>query len=216
MICKGLTCIVHAGIYQGITNVVLPKFSIEAFCSTVQKYKITFVFVVPPMVLLLAKHECVIKYDLSSVRMMNSGAAPLTRALVEANFKRTGTKVKQGYGLSETSPTTHTQMWSDWDRHVGSVGRLVPNMEAKYMAPSNEDASGGEPAEKAAGEVGELYLRGPNIFLGYWKKPAETRDCLSEDGWFRTGDVGYQDKEGNFFITDRVSYIVSVSFQRFF
>lgn len=200
----GLTCILHAGLYQGIHTIVLPKFSIEAFCSLVQKHKISFVFVVPPMVLLLAKHECVTRYDLSSIRMMNSGAAPLTRELVEANHKRTGTKVKQGYGLSETSPTTHTQLWDDWDTRIGSVGKLVPNMEAKYMTPSNENLSE-EPAEKATGEVGELYVKGPNTFLGYWKKPAETRDCLSEDGWFRTGDVGYQDNEGNFFITDRVS-----------
>lgn len=155
------------------------------------------------MVLLLAKHECVSKYDLSSIRMMNSGAAPLTKELVEANFKRTSTKVKQGYGLSETSPTTHSQLWGDWDTKTGSVGKLMPNMQAKYMTPSSE-TSDGDPVEKAAGEVGELYLKGPNVFLGYWKKPAETRDCLSEDGWFRTGDVGYQDKEGDFFITDRV------------
>ncbi|KAL9616469.1 MAG: hypothetical protein Q9160_008664 [Pyrenula sp. 1 TL-2023] len=203
----GLTCILHASVYQGMYTVILPKFSIEAFCSLVQKHRITFVFVVPPMVLLLAKHECVSKYDLSSIRMMNSGAAPLTKELVEANFKRTSTKVKQGYGLSETSPTTHSQLWGDWDTKIGSVGKLMPNMQAKYMTPSSE-TSDGEPVEKAAGEAGELYLKGPNVFLGYWKKPAETRDCLSEDGWFRTGDVGYQDKEGNFFITDRVKELI--------
>ncbi|KAL9113739.1 MAG: hypothetical protein Q9227_002184 [Pyrenula ochraceoflavens] len=203
----GLTCIIHGGIWSGTHTVILPKFSIEAFCATIQNFKITFVFIVPPMAILLSKHESIPNYDLSSIRMMNSGAAPLTREVVETCYKRTGVKVKQGYGLSETSPTSHTQQWDEWDRIIGSVGKLHPNMQAKYMTPSNE-ASTGEPQEKAVGEIGELYMKGPNIFLGYWKKPAETRDCLSEDGWFRTGDVGYQDKDGNFFITDRVKELI--------
>lgn len=88
----------------------MPKFEIERFCSLVQSHKITFVYVVPPVVLLLGKHPIIDKYDLSSLRMLNSGAAPLTQELVEAVYARLKVPIKQGYGLSETSPTTHTQV----------------------------------------------------------------------------------------------------------
>lgn len=101
---------IHQNLYYGLTIVVMSKFDIEAFCSLIQKHRITFVYVVPPVVLLLAKHPVVDRYDLSSVRMMASGAAPLTRELVEAVYKRINIPVKQGYGLSETSPSTHTQV----------------------------------------------------------------------------------------------------------
>ena len=183
----------------------MQKFDIERWCAHVQNYRITFSYVVPPVVLLLGKHPVVDKYDLSSLRMMNSGAAPLTQELVEAVYVRIKVGIKQGYGLSETSPTTHTQAWEDWRSTVGSVGKLLPNMEAKYMTMPED---GSEPQEVKVGEVGELYMRGPNIFLGYHNNPSATSDCLSPDGWFRTGDVGYQDKDGNFYITDRVKELI--------
>lgn len=183
----------------------MAKFELEKWCQHVQNYKITFSYVVPPVVLLLGKHPIVEKYDLSTIRMMNSGAAPLTKELVEAVYSRLGVGIKQGYGLSETSPTTHTQPWPEWRSSVGSVGKLLPNMEAKYM---NMPEDGSDPTEVPTGEVGELYLRGPNIFLGYHNNPAATADSISPDGWFRTGDVGYQDPKGNFYITDRVKELI--------
>jgi len=109
-ITSGLTCMVHQNMYSGLTLTIMPKFDLEKFCSIVQNQKITFSYVVPPIVLLLAKHPVVDKYDLGSLRMMNSGAAPLTRELVESVYERLKIPVKQGYGLSETSPTTHTQV----------------------------------------------------------------------------------------------------------
>jgi len=178
----------------------MSKFEIEQFCAAIQKHRITFTYVVPPVVLLLAKHPVVDKYDLSSLCMMNSGAAPLTQELVEAVYKRLKVPVKQGYGLSETSPTTHTQPWSEWDKTIGSVGRLFPNMTAKYMSP--------EETEVPAGEVGELWMKGPNVFKGYHSNPEGTKNALTEDGYFKTGDVGYQDRDGNFYITDRVKELI--------
>lgn len=182
----------------------MERFDIEKWCAHVQNYRITFSYVVPPVVLLLSKHPIVDKYDLSSLRMMNSGAAPLTRELVEAVYARIKCGIKQGYGLSETSPTTHTQPWEEWRTSIGSVGKLLPNMEAKYMTMPEDES---EPREVSVGEVGELYMKGPNIFQGYHNNPAATADCLT-DGWFRTGDVGYQDKNGNFYITDRVKELI--------
>ncbi|KAJ5112426.1 hypothetical protein N7532_000471 [Penicillium argentinense] len=201
----GLTCLITQALYKGYHLIVMTKFDIERWCAHVQHYRVTFSYIVPPVVLLLGKHPAVDKYDLSSLRMMNSGAAPLTQELVLAVWNRIKVGIKQGYGLSETSPTTHSQRWEDWRDHIGSVGRLMPNMEAKYMTMPED---GSEPSEVATGEVGELYLRGPNIFLGYHKNEAATRNCLSADGWFQTGDVGYQDAQGNFFITDRVKELI--------
>ncbi|KAE8134985.1 hypothetical protein BDV38DRAFT_294956 [Aspergillus pseudotamarii] len=200
----GLTCLVHQTLYQGYKLVVMERFDIEKWCAHVQNYRITFSYVVPPVVLLLSKHPIVDKYDLSSLRMMNSGAAPLTHELVEAVYARIKCGIKQGYGLSETSPTTHTQPWEEWRTSIGAVGKLLPNMEAKYMTMPEDES---EPREVAAGEVGELYMKGPNIFQGYHNNPAATAECLT-DGWFRTGDVGYQDKNGNFYITDRVKELI--------
>jgi 4-coumarate--CoA ligase len=178
----------------------MPKFDLEDFCKFIQEIKITFAYVVPPIVLLLSKHPTVDKYDLSSIRMMNSGAAPLTRELVEAVHSRLGLRVKQGYGLSETSPTTHTQPWEDWNRTIGSVGKLLPFQTAKYMSADEK--------EMAVGEVGELWIKGPNVFKGYLNNPEGTAHALTADGYFKTGDVGYQDKDGNFYITDRVKELI--------
>ncbi|KAK6436690.1 hypothetical protein LTR95_007111 [Oleoguttula sp. CCFEE 5521] len=196
----GLTVILHQSIYSGYKCVVMPKFDIEQWCSLVQQHKITFAYIVPPVALLLSKHPIVDKYDLSSIRMLNSGAAPLTREIVDAVHKRKQLPIKQGYGLSETSPTTHTQPWSQWNETIGSVGTLLPNQTAKYMSP--------EEKELPTGEVGELWIKGPNVFKGYLNNPEGTKNALTEDGYFKTGDVGYQDKNGNFFITDRVKELI--------
>ncbi|TAQ87277.1 hypothetical protein B7494_g4381 [Chlorociboria aeruginascens] len=196
----GLNCLFHQAMHAGLELIVMPKFELEKFCKTVQDYKVTFVYVVPPVVLLLGKAPVVSKYDLSSIRMMNSGAAPLTRDLVDAVYARLKLPIKQGYGLSETSPTTHTQPWEDWNRTIGSVGTLLPNQVAKYMSPDEQ--------EVPAGQTGELWLKGPNVFLGYLNNAAGTRNALTPDGYFKTGDIGHQDTHGNFWITDRVKELI--------
>ena len=178
----------------------MPAFSLEKFCQHIQKYRITFAYVVPPVILMLGKSPIVSKYDLSSIRMLNSGAAPLTRDLVDAVYSRLKIPIKQGYGLSETSPTTHTQPWEEWNTTIGSVGRLLPNQTAKYMNP--------EEKEVPAGQTGELWIKGPNIFKGYLNNIEGTKNALTDDGYFKTGDVGHQDEKGNFFITDRVKELI--------
>jgi 4-coumarate--CoA ligase len=190
----------HQAIHSGSEMVVMARFDLEKFCQIVQAQKITMVYVAPPVLLGLSKHPLVSKYDLSSIRMMNSGAAPLTKDLVEALYARVKIPVKQGYGLSETSPTTHMQPWSTWRSKIGSVGVLLSNQEAKYMSPEDK--------EVPVGEVGELWIRGPNIFMGYLNNEAGTKNALTDDGYFKTGDVGFQDDEGNFYITDRVKELI--------
>ncbi|MCJ1432061.1 hypothetical protein MMC27_001417 [Xylographa pallens] len=196
----GLTCLIHQSMYSGWKLVVMPKFDLEKFCSTIQSQKITFSYIVPPVVLLLGKHPIVDKYDLSSLRMLNSGAAPLTKELVDSVYQRLKVPIKQGYGLSETSPTTHTQRWEDWQSTIGAVGRLLPNQTAKYMSPDEQ--------EVPAGQTGELWIQGPNVFQGYLNNAAGTANALTADGYFKTGDVGHQDAAGNFYITDRVKELI--------
>jgi len=203
----GLNCLVHLPVYTGVHTLVLARFELEKWCRLVQEHQVTFSYIVPPIVLLLCKHPIVDNYDLSSLRMTNSGAAPLTRDLVEALYKRKGVRVKQGYGLSETSPTIFMQRWEDWMSAVGSTGQMVPNLQAKFCAVpgAGEESDGSK--ELPVGETGELYVKGPNVFTGYHNNPSATAECL-EDGWFRTGDVGFLDKDGNLTITDRVKELI--------
>ena len=196
----GLTGLIHQTLHRGIEVVVMPGFDLELFLRTIQDHKITFVYVAPPVIVRLARDKLVDKYDISSVRMITSGAAPLTQELVDAVHKRTKIKINQAYGLSETSPMTHTQPWDEWYSSVGSVGKMFPNMTAKYMSPEGK--------ELGPGEAGELWLAGPNVFKGYWKNEAATKDSISEDGYFKTGDVGFQDADQNFYITDRVKELI--------
>ena len=93
-----------------------------------------------------------------------------------------------------------TKPWELWDKTIGSVGTLLPNQTAKYMSP--------EEKELPIGETGELWIKGPNIFKGYLNNPEGTKNALTEDGYFKTGDVGHQDKDGNFYITDRVKELI--------
>lgn len=201
----GLTCLIHKAIYSGLHLVVMAKFDLERWCQHVQNFRITFSYVVPPVVLQLTKSPVVDKYDLSSLRMMNSGAAPLTRELIDALHARLKCGIKQGYGLSETSPTTHTGPWGTWHKKAGSAGTLLPNLEVKYMTTPEDDSA---PQEVPVGQVGELYMRGPNVFKGYHNNPAATAAALSPDGWFRTGDVGFEDADGYLYITDRVKELI--------
>lgn len=196
----GLLGILHHSLYRGMKVVVMPQFGIEEWCRLVQEQRITYGLVVPPVVLLLSKHPCVPNYDLSSIRMLNSGAAPLTREIVEQLHNRTSLPVKQGYGLSETSPCTHIQAWCDWQKYIGSVGKMVPNTTAKFMSP--------EGTEVPTGQVGELWISGPNIFKGYLNNAEGTANALTPDGYLKTGDIGYLDAEGNFYITDRLRELI--------
>ncbi|KIW95995.1 uncharacterized protein Z519_03061 [Cladophialophora bantiana CBS 173.52] len=196
----GLTGLVHQPLHRGIELVVMPAFNLEVFLKAIQEHKITFIYVAPPVIVRLSRDEIVEKYDLSSVRMITSGAAPLTRELVDTVHKRLKIKINQAYGLSETSPMTHTQPWDEWYTSVGSVGKMFPSMMAKYMSPDGK--------ELGPGEAGELWLSGPNVFKGYWKNEEATKDAITEDGYFKTGDVGFQDKDHNFYITDRVKELI--------
>ncbi|KAL5348601.1 hypothetical protein ACLOAV_006018 [Pseudogymnoascus australis] len=207
----GLTVLIHNPIYSGVTTVVLPRFDVDTWCQLVQKHKITYSYVVPPIVLHMAKHPSFSSYDLSSLRMVQSGAAPLTRELINQVYTRLGIRIKQAYGLSETSPFMYQVAWDGWDVDIGTCGVLLPNIEVKICQPvdsSRDDDTTTIPQELKLGEDGELHVRGPNVFKGYHNNAKATAECLSSDGWFRTGDVGHINERGNLFITDRAKELI--------
>jgi 4-coumarate--CoA ligase len=179
----------------------MQRFDLEQFCRIIQEHKITLAYVVPPVVLLLAKHPIVDKYNLSSLRMMHSSAASLTEDLVKMNHKRLGVPIKQGYGLTECSPGVATQAWESWNKPIGSAGNLLPSLTIKIMDPTGT-------TEVPTGTEGEIWLSGPNIFKGYWRNPAATAQSITPDRYYRTGDIGYIDSSKNIYITDRVKELI--------
>jgi acyl-CoA synthetase (AMP-forming)/AMP-acid ligase II len=199
----GLMCGILGSLYLGLEIVLLERFDLVEALGTIEKYRCTFAYVPPPIILAFGKHPAVDKYDLSSLKMLHSGAAPLTKELTEAVWKRLGIPVKQGFGLSETGSVTHVQSWDEWGKFMGSVGKLVPNMEARIVEEDGKVVK--------EGEAGELWLRGPNIFVGYYKQPEKTREALTADGWFKTGDVFRRDKFGNYFCVDRLKELIKYS-----
>ncbi|KAK3310110.1 uncharacterized protein B0T15DRAFT_517435 [Chaetomium strumarium] len=196
----GLTCGVLMSVYEGWQLVVLERFDMEKALRAIETYRITFTYVPPPVVLAFSKHPAVGRYDLSSLKVMHSGAAPLTRELTEAVWNRLRVPVKQGFGLSETSAVVCCQVVDEWAKFMGSVGKLMPNMEAKIV--------GDDGKEVAEGEAGELWLKGPNVFPGYFKNPERTKEAFSSDGFFKTGDVFRRDKHGNFYCVDRLKELI--------
>ncbi|KAH6660162.1 hypothetical protein BKA67DRAFT_530278 [Truncatella angustata] len=196
----GLTNILHATMSDGHQAIVLAKFELERFCQLVEKYSITFAYVPPPVILGLAKHPIVDKYDLSSLKWLNSGAAPLTHELINGLWERLTIPVKQGYGLSEVSPVSHLQTVLEWARYKGAVGKLIPNMQCRIVDLEGKDVP--------EGQEGEIWLKGPNVFDGYINRPELAKDTFSQDGYFKTGDIGYQDNKGNFYITDRLKELI--------
>ncbi|KAI0301559.1 AMP binding protein [Multifurca ochricompacta] len=192
----------------GFPVVILPKFDPEQFCRSIERYKVTAAFVVPPIILALVHHPATNKYDLRSLKLLLSGAAPLSAGVVDLavkRFKSVGATVHvtQGYGLTETSPVTHLLPPKDSHRKVGSIGTLLPNLEARLVA-SDEDNI----IDAAPGEPGELWIRGPTVMKGYLNNPSATADSINADGWFKTGDIAVRDEEGYYQIVDRKKELI--------
>ncbi len=195
----GLVAILNFGLYSGSTIVTLPRFDLEQALGVMRDYKVTIAHLVPPIVLALSKHPVVDSYDLSSVKTVFSGAAPLGEQLSRACCERLGCAVIQGYGMTETSPVTHLTT-HERSKH-GSVGLPVSNTECKIVHLETG-------AELDHGAEGEICIRGPQVMKGYLNRPDATARTIDEDGWLHTGDIGYADEEGFFFIVDRAKELI--------
>lgn len=197
----GMVVILLLGLARGATIVVMPRFDLMDFLGLVQKHRATILPLVPPIVLGMVKHPGVAQFDLASVRLVFSGAAPLGEEIARELSRKLGCPVVQGYGMTEASPVTHLSPTRDAPFKPGSAGCVVPNTEVKIV-----DVVGGE--EVPAGREGELLIRGPQIMKGYLNRPEETAACLDGEGWYHTGDVGYVDGDGFFFIVDRTKELI--------
>jgi acyl-CoA synthetase (AMP-forming)/AMP-acid ligase II len=197
----GLVVVLNMGLYTGATIVTMPRFELESFLKTAQDYEVSLAHLVPPIVLALSKHPVVDNYRLPKLRTIFSGAAPLGEELTRACMERLGCSVRQGYGMTETSPVTHSSPAPPKIIKFGSVGVPAPNTECKIV-----DLETGEPLPP--GQRGEVCVRGPQIMRGYLNNPDATAQTIDAEGWLHTGDIGYADEDGHFFIVDRAKELI--------
>jgi acyl-CoA synthetase (AMP-forming)/AMP-acid ligase II len=197
----GLVVLMASAVWRGSTLVTMPRFELEQFLRLLQEHRITRAYLAPPIVVALAKHPLVDRYDLSALESVFSGAAPLDASMERACAERLGCEVVQGWGLTETSPVVTTNHNTPDGPRPGSVGVLLPNTEARVVDP----ATG---ADVSRGEVGELLVRGPQVMKGYLNAPDATAEMLDPDGWLHTGDLGKIDQDGYVFIVDRVKELI--------
>jgi len=181
--------------------VTIPRFDLEQFLQVMQDYGVALAHLVPPIVLALAKHPIVDRYDLSKLKMIISAAAPLGEDVARACAERLGCPVLQGYGLTETSPATHVSPEVPEKIKPAAVGPCVPNTESKVV-----DISTG--AELGPDQNGEIWVRGPQVMKGYLNNPEATAATIDAEGWLHTGDIGYADEDGYFYIVDRVKELI--------
>jgi acyl-CoA synthetase (AMP-forming)/AMP-acid ligase II len=197
----GLVLILMVALRNGNPLVVLTRFELEAFLAAIAKYRVTLAPLVPPIVVALAKHPAVSGYDLSGLRYVMCGAAPLGGDVEAACADRLGCLVMQGYGMTELSGASHVHPLDPARIKRGSVGFLVPGLEARIVDPESGH-------DLPDGERGELWLRGPNVMKGYLNRPEATAATLDRDGWLHTGDITYQDPDGYYYVVDRVKELI--------
>jgi acyl-CoA synthetase (AMP-forming)/AMP-acid ligase II len=195
----GMQVLMNLGLSVGATVVTMPRFDLEQSLQLVQQHEVTRFFVVPPVVLALAKHPIVEQYDLSSLKQIFSGAAPLGAELAAEAAARVGCEVVQGYGMTELSPVSHCTPEGQF--RPGTSGVTVPNAEIRLVDPiTGEDCDvGGE---------GELLVRGPMVMKGYLNNPEATAITIDEDGWLHTGDIATVDDHAHVSIVDRVKELI--------
>lgn len=197
----GMVLILNLALYRGAKLVTMPRFDLEQFLQIVQDYRVTGMNLVPPLILALAKHPVVDNYNLSSVRIISSGAAPLGQDLEQACGKRLHCDIYQGYGLTEVAGASHVVPIAEARNKSGAVGPVLPNTQSKII----DTDTGAELGPNARGEV---LIAGPHVMAGYLNNPEATAACLDADGWFHTGDIGYADEDGYFYIVDRVKELI--------
>ena len=197
----GLVSLMNLPLYFGDTVVTMPRFDLHEFLRVIQEYRITRAMVVPPIVLALAKHPLVDEFDLSSLELINSGAAPLSAELEAACGNRLGCRMQQGYGLTETSPTTHWVGDELAGQMPGSIGPPVPNTECRIVNVATDE-------DVVAGESGELLIRGPQVMKGYLNNPRATALAIDPDGWLHTGDIARIEENGSLRIVDRIKELI--------
>ncbi len=195
----GMTVLLNCGFAAGATQVIMPRFDPQTCLELVQRYKITNLYAVPPALLALANFPDTGRFDISSLHFILSGAAPLPPEVAQRAQQALNTTVLQGYGMTETSPVTN----------VNPLHRIKDTSVGPPIADTMEKVvSLEDDRELGPNEVGELHMAGPQIMRGYWNRPEETAETITEDGWIRTGDIAQFDDEGYVYIVDRKKELI--------
>jgi len=168
----------------GATIVLMRRFDLERWLALSERYRATFLFGPPPVVLAVTKSPLWGKFRLDGLKSMGCGAAPLGADLHKEFELHTGVFLRQGFGLTEATAATSIAPNDRTIQKFGGCGYLLPSCEARVVDPADGRDLG-------SGETGEIWLRGPNIMKGYWNQPEATAQTLVADGWLRTGDIGY-------------------------
>ncbi|MQL82879.1 hypothetical protein Taro_015355 [Colocasia esculenta] len=199
-----LNAVLMCGLRAGATIVVMPKFEVVAMMELVQRYRVTVAPFVPPIVLALVKSPAVDRYDLSSIRIIMYGAAPIGKELEDAlRAKIPGAKIGQGYGMTEVGVLSMCLGFAKepFETKLGSCGTVVRNSELKVVDP-------GTGASLPRNHPGEICIRGAQIMKGYLNDPEATAKTVDKDGWLHTGDIGYVDDDEEIFIVDRLKELI--------
>ncbi|MBG9656623.1 long-chain-fatty-acid--CoA ligase [Cytobacillus firmus] len=191
----GMTTVMILSVMDAHKMVLLPKFDPETTLKTIHKQRPTLFPGAPTIYIGLLNHPDIKKYDLSSIDSCISGSAALPVEVQQKFEEITGGKLVEGYGLTESSPVTHANFLWDRPRVKGSIGVPWPDTDAAIFSLETGEAL-------SAGEVGEIAVKGPQVMKGYWNRPEETEQTL-RDGWLLTGDLGYMDENGYFYVVDR-------------
>ncbi|WP_424446204.1 AMP-binding protein [Microbacterium sp. CH-015] len=203
----GMTVLLNLALKQRATLVTMPRFDLVEFLTIIQKFGCTYLYIAPPIAVALAKHPIVDQFDISTVHTVFSGAAPLDGETAELAGRRIGARMMQGYGMSELSPVSHAMPYQRDDIPVSSVGVTLPNIVCKLVdTETGEEIT--EFGEDGQTHPGELWVKGPNVMLGYLNKPEATAETLDADGFLHTGDVAVAHEGGYFSIVDRVKELI--------
>ncbi len=195
----GMQVLMNGLLANAVTAITMPRFDMVEALSAVQELGITRFFAVPPMILGLANAPIVDEYDMSSVRQIFSGAAPLGAELAEQAGQRLGCEVVQGYGMTELSPVSHSTVEGDY--LPGTSGVTVSNTESRIVDPVSGD-------DQPVGERGELWVRGPQVMVGYLNNAEATTATIDDDGWLHTGDIAIIDEHDHMTIVDRLKELI--------
>jgi len=202
----GMQIFLLNALFTGCKISIMPKFDPMEFLRILGEEKVTIAFVVPPIINFLAKHPAVDKFVdkfKGSLKCVLSGAAPLGKELGEAVSIRLGCTIKQGYGMTEMSPVTHvTPEHMAQPENAGSIGTLLPNTYMKIVKSDGQLA--------AVGEVGEMWIKGPQVMKGYLNQKEATDATLDKQGWLHTGDIGVVDERGMCSVVDRLKELIKV------
>ncbi len=195
----GMQVLMNGMLANGGGVITMPRFDMKEALDLCQTNRVTRFFAVPPMVLGLAQAPIVDEYDLSALKQIFCGAAPLGADLQVAASERVGCEVVQGYGMTELSPVTHAT--PEGVNRPGTSGVAVSNVECRIVDPETGD-------DQPVGGRGELWVRGPMVMKGYLNNEQATADTIDSDGWLHTGDVAVLDEDGHFSIVDRIKELI--------